>query len=58
MKNKKIPCPICGFSRLIDSDENVKSETKAVNDISDGWHPDYIQKCPQCKNQIGIRKVG
>lgn len=28
MKKKKIACPLCGFSRLIDADENVKSELK------------------------------
>lgn len=58
MKKKKIACPLCGFSRLIDADENVKSELKPESEITDAWHPDYIQKCPQCKNQIGIRKVG
>ena len=55
---KRISCPICGFARLIDSDENVKSELREESTITDGWHPDYFQKCPQCKKQIGIKKIG
>lgn len=57
MKKKKIPCPLCGFSRLIDADENNESELYAEKDMPLDWQPDYFQKCPHCKNQIGIRKV-
>lgn len=55
---KKLGCPVCGFKRLIDADENNESELIAEEQMPDGWHPDYFQKCPQCKKQIGIRKVG
>lgn len=54
---KRISCPICGFARLIDSDENVKSELREESEITDGWHPDYFMKCPHCKKQIGIKKI-
>lgn len=57
MKRKKYECPVCGFDRLIDADVQNKSELKAEKDIPKGWIPDYYQKCPRCKNQIGIRKV-
>lgn len=57
IRKKKFPCPICGFKRLIDADENNVSELIAEKDMPLNWHPDYFQKCPQCKQQIGIRKV-
>lgn len=58
MKEKKqLKCPVCGFKRLIDSDANIKSELIAENKMQDGWKPDYYQKCPKCRNQIGIRKI-
>lgn len=55
---KQLVCPVCGFKRLIDARSNSISELKAESDINEGWEPDYFQKCPQCKNQIGIRKIG
>lgn len=58
MNNRtQLDCPICGFKRLIDSDINTKSELKPEKDIKNGWHADYFQKCPRCKNQIGIKKI-
>lgn len=58
MKRKKIPCPHCGFKRLIDAEEKNKSELFTENEMPDDWKADYFLKCPQCKKQIGIRKVG
>lgn len=57
-RKKQIPCPVCGFRRLIDAEMDNLSELMPENKMPDGWHPDYFQKCPQCKKQIGIRKVG
>ena len=54
---KKLACPVCGFGRLIDASIDNVSELKAESEIIDDWKPDYFQKCPQCKNQIGIRKT-
>lgn len=56
-KRKQLRCPICG-RRLIDAMEDNKSELIAEKDMKPNWKPDYFQKCTQCKNQIGIRKVG
>ncbi len=53
---KSLKCPVCDF-RIIDTDAGSKSELKAEKDIPPGWKADYYQKCPKCKNQIGIRKV-
>lgn len=57
-KKKQLSCPLCGFKRLIDAEAGNQSELVLEIQIKDGWHPDYFQKCPQCKNQIGIRKIG
>ncbi len=57
MEKKKLKCPVCGFERLIDSAAGTNSELVPEKKISAGWVPDYYQKCPQCKNQIGIKKV-
>lgn len=56
---KRIPltCPICK-KRLIDTTENTESELIPEDKIQGNWLPDYFQKCPKCKNQIGIRKIG
>ncbi len=54
---KKLPCPVCGFERLIDEDEHTKTEAKAESAMPPDWIADYFQKCPRCKNQIGIKKV-
>ena len=56
-RKKQLPCPVCGFRRLIDADESNESELVPESQIEDGWHPDYFQKCKKCGNQIGIRKV-
>lgn len=57
-KKKRIQCPVCGFPRLIDADANTESELIPEEEVKEGQEPDYYQKCPQCKKQIGIRKVG
>ena len=54
---KHLPCPVCGFGRLVDASADNISELRAENSIAEDWEPDYFLKCPQCKNQIGIRKV-
>lgn len=54
---RMLPCPECGFRRLIDADEHTKTETIAEVKMPQDWIPDFFQKCPQCKKQIGIRKV-
>lgn len=56
-KRKKLRCPVCGFDRLIDSSVATNSELVPEDKILDGWVPDYFQKCPHCKSQIGIKKV-
>ncbi len=56
-KKKQLPCPVCGFPRLIDAIDGIESETVAEKMIPKGWYPDYFQKCYHCKNQIGIKKV-
>ena len=54
---KKLSCPVCNFNRLIDADESTMSELVPESSIVPGWIPDYYQKCPVCKNQIGIKKL-
>lgn len=56
-KKKQLCCPACGFKRLIDADFMIQSELIPEKEIPRGWVPDYYQKCPGCKNQIGIKKV-
>ena len=56
-KRKHLPCPVCGFKRLIDADEYNVSELKPEQEIEANWRADYFQKCPRCKQQIGIKKV-
>lgn len=53
---KQLKCPVCN-RRLIDAQEDTESELVPEKEIKSGWVPDYFQKCPSCKNQIGIRKV-
>lgn len=55
---KQLKCPVCGFKRLIDANLDNISELVPEKEIKDGWTPDYYQKCPCCKNQIGIKKIG
>lgn len=57
-RKKKLSCSVCGFNRLIDADADNLSELMPEDKMPKDWHPDYFQKCPHCKNQIGIRKVG
>lgn len=52
-----LECPICHFRRLIDTRKGCKSELKGMRDFPENWVPDYYQKCPSCKQEIGIRKV-
>ena len=54
---KRLCCPVCNFNRLIDADESTKSELIPESKIEPGWIPDYYQKCPVCKSQIGIKKL-
>lgn len=56
-QKQQLVCPVCGFRRLIDSDMNTKSELKSEKEICNGWRADYYQKCPKCRNQIGIKKI-
>lgn len=57
-RRKQLKCPVCGFKRLIDAEESNVSELIPESRMNSGYKPDYFQKCPQCKNQIGIRKLG
>ena len=57
IKRKPLTCPVCGFRRLIDSSYATLTELRAEKDIEGLWIPDYFQKYPKCKNQIGIKKV-
>lgn len=58
IRKKPLRCPICG-QRIIDAIEN-NMDTKLVpeKDMDENFIPDYFQKCPKCKNQIAIKKVG
>lgn len=56
--HKQLRCPVCGFKRLIDADADNVSELVPEGSMIAGFKADYLQKCPQCKNQIGIRKIG
>lgn len=53
-RKKKLSCPLCGFNRLIDADVDNLFELMPEDKMPKDWHPDYFQKCPHCKNQIGI----
>lgn len=55
---KQLPCPVCGFKRLVDADQNTESELCEESQIRPGWKPDYYAKCKKCGNQIGIKKIG
>lgn len=55
---KQLVCPVCGFKRLVDADQNTKSELCEESQIKPGWRPDYYAKCKKCGKQIGIKKVG
>lgn len=55
---RSLKCPVCGFERLIDASIYNQSELFPEIKMPRNWLPDYFQKCPRCKNQIGIRKVG
>lgn len=50
---KQLACPVCGFKRLVDADENTKSELCEETQIKNGWRPDYYAKCKKCGKQIG-----
>jgi len=55
---QQLSCPICHFTRLIDSGQNTRSETYVVGET--GYlNADYYAKCPnsKCKADIGIRKI-
>lgn len=57
MTKGKMKCPACGFERLIDTNSDIKSEAYEEGKYPVGWEPDYVQKCHQCKKQIGIKKI-
>ena len=58
MRKKKLCCPVCGFKRVVDANESIKSELYAESKMPPNWIPDYLTKCGNCHNQIGIKKVG
>lgn len=55
---KQLACPFCGFKRLVDSEQDTKSELCEESQIKPGWKPDYYAKCKKCGRQIRIKKVG
>lgn len=55
MKRIQIKCPFCKY-RIIDSNADINTRT-GPEEEAPGWIPDYIQKCPRCKKQIGLKKV-
>ncbi len=55
---KQLACPNCGFKRLVDADENTKSELYEESQMRSGWRADYYAKCKKCGKQIGIKKIG
>ena len=48
VKNSKkhLPCPACGFGRLVDASADNISELRAEDSIAEDWEPDYYLKCP------------
>ena len=54
---KQLACPFCGFKRLVDAEQDTKSELCEESQIKPGWKPDYYAKCKKCGRQIGIKKV-
>ena len=57
-ETEKEKANLSGFGRLIDSEEDTKSELREESKIEAGWHPDYFAKCSKCGKQIAIRKIG
>lgn len=55
MTKIQIRCPNCG-QRIIDSNAEIGTRVGPEEEGPD-WIPDYIQKCPRCKKQIGIQKI-
>lgn len=55
---QRLPCPACGFGRLIDTGQFTHSEVHVMGQ-NDNWAADYYVKCPnpKCKAEIGIRKI-
>jgi hypothetical protein len=52
----RLPCPACGFPRLIDTGEHTHSLTFVDGDPGFA-EADYYRKCDNCKEQIGIKKI-
>jgi DNA-directed RNA polymerase subunit RPC12/RpoP len=52
----RIPCPSCGFERLIDTGLHTRSKT-FIEGQSGYLAADYYQKCKKCKAEIGIKKI-
>lgn len=55
-QKKRLPCPACGFGRLIDAELNTHSELH-VMEKNDPWKADYYTKCYHCKAEVGLRKI-
>lgn len=53
---KQLACPVCGLKRLVDADENTKSELCEETQIKNGWRPDYYAKCKNAVNRLELKK--
>lgn len=58
---KLVLCPQCG-SRIMDSEENVSTQTKVVRTNgpeppTNRWPPDYYIKCWKCHSKVAFRKI-
>ena len=56
MTKEQLKCPVCE-KRLIDTNKATISEAYKEGEYPPGWEPDYVTKCGNCKNQIGIKKI-
>ncbi len=56
METARLICPICHAGRLADSNIYTKSLLKPADKVTSGWVPDYILKCPKCKNNVAVKK--
>ena len=55
-KRNTITCPVCHFTRLIDTGQRTVSTTYKPGD-EDYENADYYQKCHSCGTEIGIKKL-
>ncbi len=56
METNKIICPVCNRGRVIDVERGVKYRAWSVV-AKPTAIPDFIGKCPNCGENIGIKKV-